>query len=508
MRNICGFALAVVVLAMTGCGELKDGYAGKPCEGNTEGLVFVKSLIPEKSTDSSLIMETQHCTDHYPNCIPYENNTKFACSEQIEYGDLSCDSGKINALEDSNNCGKCGVKCESNETCINGKCVCIENEVMCSGKTPKICHDGNWGVNQNALDKSDGSECGYVCESGACVKKICDDLEKKCENNEDGAFAMLCVGNKWSKTKCDFICSDGECRTCREGDKTCTDNNEAKVCMSNNWSIQTCGDAGCQNGVCLNCKPGTKTCGDGAVLLCDDNGEYKEDEKCDASTQVCKDNECVCDEDNGYRKCNNKCVNIRTDINNCGGCGKSFSSGGCKNGKHCIQSGRDNAVEKDADYPGGCCDADATEYLYNVNNPACTENFEQKKYCLTPSNVATIQNANKCLIKPSDEKYLNTAENCGTNENNVTSCFVRTSEEMPQSTHFTQVCKAGDCCFEAEQYYVYEGTTSLSTLGLEPLSCCPGSYPFGESGRGGYMVSCRGNINYCANKSNCNRLDQ
>ena len=139
---------------------------------------------------------------------------------------------------------------------------------------------------------------------------------------------------------CDRCTGDGQCCSgrCREGACRCKPRGACKV------------DRACCSGRCRRdgtCKPAEATaCGRGDPS--DGEDCVPTDGNCTpgGTPQCCDGDECVGDTaeggvclplcEGGTTRCGTECVDLQTDPNNCGGCGKQpCLSGGCKNGECC-----------------------------------------------------------------------------------------------------------------------------------------------------------------------------
>ena len=434
MRNICGFALAVTVLAMVGCGELKDGFDGDPCEGNTEGLVFGANLTPERAKDSDGIVESKHCSFNYPHCILYDVY-KYACSVNKFYGQISCGDMVKDALHDKNNCGRCGTECDE---CDNGMCIkfaCQEDGVKrCSGNELQTCDNHQWKKER---------DCGYQCETDHCI-----DTKPVCEENK-------------------IYCS----------------NDKKKL---------------------LECKDNTET----TKETCIENSHCVEESL-----------ECKCNED--YKKCGDACVDIKTDKENCGGCGIESPSG-CSDGKKCVvsyldgsngSSTSDKYFRKDVDYPGGCCDNAAKGYVYLSGRPECEDAKYEKDpqhdyslpFCMTDNAAKTVQNYTKCMQDYGEISNLSEAASCGTTYSEKAPCPYH-AEDKRKGTLIEEMCTLGRCCFPddvivtynrgGDELYIYDKNGEPVSVSWGPELCCSG-HAYYRSPYGGTYWGCTDNPKWC-----------
>ncbi len=156
------------------------------------------------------------------------NNCHCVC----ENGWYDCDSKTINGCEkssndlktDPNNCGSCGHKCASDETCINGVC-----EKYIYGKCKKI-YDNN-GIAREC-EPLPGSKCKDDCGFFICEPHYSGSILKYCE----GKCSKVPEGGTCRNKDCDcqdgLYCSQGHC--CPKG--TSWDSTDGECKPSNRCS--------------------------------------------------------------------------------------------------------------------------------------------------------------------------------------------------------------------------------------------------------------------------------
>ncbi len=134
-------------------------------------------------------------------------------------GQLSCGGLCFDSRTDESNCGGCGVRCASNQVCINAVCeassACDVPRRLCAGSCIDVTND-----QRNCGDC--GRQCpgGTICSSGTCACNAgttmcsagCVDLQTSGSNC--GVCGRACVG--------DQLCSGGSCvLSCGAGFTNC-----------------------------------------------------------------------------------------------------------------------------------------------------------------------------------------------------------------------------------------------------------------------------------------------
>ena len=294
-------------------------------------------------------------------------------------------NGEQCEVDDNNNCGShgnvCGTSIFSNSsavTCQSGACIPIACEsnyhIYLDVGIAKCEQDDmtNCGAHGNQCDKSTvaGSE-SVSCVSGVCKpdsctsefeiyedgnNKICMPKSKECEDDlctNSGNLGLIqsCNDDELGSPRvCDnnvSCLSSSACGYCTNGTKQCnTETNKAQICANGNWTDSTeCNIP--ENANCINADTCEFECVSGYHLSdsqCVVNECETDAKRCSANkAQICKDgtwteNPCSTPEhatpacidegvcawncDSDYSSCGNTCVDVQTDMNNCGGCGE------------------------------------------------------------------------------------------------------------------------------------------------------------------------------------------
>lgn len=182
----------------------------KKCEG-TEIMTCNSSGIWETSQDCS--DTSKICSDNgtdvqciiAPVCTP--GNTQ--CSEALIQ---NCNSGgQWTTITNCQTTGKtCAVVAEI------PTCVCVDNDLRCTGVNLEICTSGTWTLQQNC--GSTGKECSEEGENPACVVPPCTENDTMCS----GDTVLICNNlGKWVNQQ---VCTDIE-KVCKEtaGDAECVE---------------------------------------------------------------------------------------------------------------------------------------------------------------------------------------------------------------------------------------------------------------------------------------------
>jgi hypothetical protein len=310
---------------------------------------------------------------------------------------------------------ECIPACGTDQVCNNGQCesVCAASQTVCKSGCADVATDPR---NCGRCEKSClGSE---YCSKGLCVT-ACAQGETKC--------GQSCVNLGTDRANCGVCgkaCAGAE--ECMNGFCKCTSPN--KVCdgtcqsLTNNRS--NCGACGTR---CVNqlvCK--TRECG------------------CSGSKQVCPNmptvcvsnlNDC-CPGDSVW--CNDHCVNLKTDNNNCGSCGKNCSSTqrcsggtcGCPStapracpGNLCLPAGQcclnetkcgDKCIAKTAD---SCCPSDPNPC--GDDTKMC--NASNRCVCVVSCPGGACVRAGQCCLnetKCGDKCIAKTADSCCPSDTN------------------------------------------------------------------------------------------
>ncbi|MBO4350390.1 MAG: SH3 domain-containing protein [Proteobacteria bacterium] len=337
----------------------QEGWTNISCKS---GKCFARSCMNGFHTapkeDGSVVCErdeTDTCGSSGEICPPHSvcipESGKCVCD--INY--TACQDGCFDLNNDADHCGSCENACNvvnADNVCHHGLCVytchpgyipsadgtrcepdqqqdCVNDETRCRDNSYEICMGGVWTVLETCTPQAhetsyciEGEGCFSECDNGYayCSPGMCTNVVS--DINNCGACNHPCnvvnATNTCQKGKCSFTCNTGYIKTadgssceldrCTEGERRC-DDLDLLMCSNNHWVVtQTC------------------TAPANAAATCSKNG-------------------CVyaCYPD--YEDCNGKCVNLQTDVKNCGACNNLCSAASvCSQGK-CTTSCQANYLQ-------------------------------------------------------------------------------------------------------------------------------------------------------------------
>jgi hypothetical protein len=267
----------------------------------------------------------------------------------------TCGGACVDLTSDTSNCGACGTRCLTGQTCITAggatACACATGKRICGTGTTAVCTDTQSDVNNCG---GCGMRCtsGETCDAGACKCKTgvttmcgtrCVDLQTDTANC--GTCGLRCpIYSTCSAGKCgcptgaDNVCTTGFGQMCTD---TGEDPNHCGACNNDCNNSEMCDGAG----KCV-CRTGLTSCSFGGGSFCVDTKTNPR--ACGAcgtvctSSQVCEAGACktgtMCSA--GLTRCASSfgggtslagCVNTAKDTNNCGGCGRQ-----CQQNQVCV----------------------------------------------------------------------------------------------------------------------------------------------------------------------------
>jgi hypothetical protein len=224
----------------------------------------------------------------------------------------------VNLTADPSNCGACGRKCATGESCNGGTCGTTQQPNACRADTKEcIGTDGKPFCAPVFNDPSNCGECGRVCAPG-----------QGCNNGQ-------CM-NGGAAT------DGGATQTCPQPNKFCPDQAGGQYCANVMYDRNNCGQCG---------------------RLC-------------AANEMCNNGQCVVGGGGpdagvtcpaGFLTCAGRCVDPYNDTNNCGFCGNICQAGYYCMGRECIPQGGGQA---DAG-PPKCAGEDVTCFPPSGAPPYC-----------------------------------------------------------------------------------------------------------------------------------------
>lgn len=223
----------------------------------------------------------------------------------------------VDLMTDPQNCGACGWSCNGVSPCFNGKCsfTCPLGKLDCNGEIEDGC-EVTFGTNDNC------NACGDACTDPAkpCMKAA----------GGNGKFQCGCPAGQ-------VLCGDGSCHAIDSDDKNCSacgqacDPNGPAGSPSISNGYYGCLSAECDQAKCNN---GYSDCDDDPSTGCETQTNTAQNcggcgITCDPGQICAKDpdsNQLKCRCSPGQTLCGDNCVDLVSDISNCGGCGISCVS--------------------------------------------------------------------------------------------------------------------------------------------------------------------------------------
>ncbi|GEM_PF-5078184 len=173
------------------------------------------------------------CPADIPVCYDDECNPPECTNGEIQCLGDSTLATCVNSTWKSEKCPTDKPLCQ-NSTCVERPKECTPGQKKCiSEKQSQKC-------NTNGIWEDDNFCSGTsTCFEGECMEK-CSPGEKKCVTD---SLAYVCsVSGYWESKECtgDTVCSDGECKACKNGDSKCQNDTTAMVCENGAWKTAPC----------------------------------------------------------------------------------------------------------------------------------------------------------------------------------------------------------------------------------------------------------------------------
>ena len=372
---------------------------------------------------------------------------------------INCGDGCVDTKSDGQNCGGCGQACPAGQVCSNGACAIA-------------CYNGT-------------SACGQSCVN-------LQDDPQNC-----GTCMTACKGGE--------VCSMGKCAlTCGGGTSLC-----GSSCKDLNVDPNNCGGCGmqcasgemCNAGMCsLMCAAGYTSCSI-TVKVQPDAGAR--DATTDATVDAGKQ------DSGGVNQNTAICVNLKTDVNNCGKCGF-----GCPSGEACVLGTCSVSCQKSETNCNGQCTNTATD---DLNCGGCGNKCNNGQVCSGGQCGVTCQNGyNVC---PNGDAGV-VCSDPNTDPNNCGGCGLPCMQGYSCVAGFCQiVCPngyslCGQQCFDEMNDVNHCGNCFTTCIGSQQCTqgiCCnPGLVNCSQqctdttsdpNNCGGCGTVCSGATPYCSNSA-------
>ncbi len=368
--------------------------------------------------------------------------------------------------EDINHCGGVSHNCETlvgwkQGKCEKGKCVVEE------------CQDG--------FKPKDGV-CVSNCESGKhydsevsrCVDddiNHCGSVTNNCETLA-GWTSGLCENGNCVADECKsgYLLNGGQCTAgCQEGNHlvaeggcepdsvdNCGSHGNACSSVISGWSDGECVQGTCSASSCIEgyhlrgetCDKNTNTCCGMDGVMCID---------CTKSQQICDGTACVISCGPGTGLCKDGCVNMETDVENCGECGKVCSASD-------VQFGTSGSVLSVKCEKRTCsvdkCSNGYTLILGKCTKTGCTSNSD----CSITNGTGICDSSNECAYSCNAGYTLN-----GSNKCTKTGC---TSDSDCSISNGTSVCNSSnECAYSCNAGYSLSGMSCVKIGCLSDDDC-------------------------------------
>lgn len=367
-----------------------------------------------------------------------------------------CDGVCIDILSDTGHCGGCGLSCESGEVCLEGSCAevtdgCPTGKEQCHGECVDLQSDvrycGDCSVSCAEYEVCRAGKCEMDCGTKTSCDGQCVDLTSDAAHC--GGCGQVCANNMYcSGSRCVCGASGYDC----DGDASngC-ESSEPCVGETVTKSCEEFGMVAC-DGLCIDIESNPQHCG-GCGKAC-------------VEGEICHKDECIGSSDprfcvvQGLEACDGVCVDLQKDVQRCGACDHACEShqtcyeGQCMNPEEVPGSGENTGCfGTDVMCYGVCTDIRND----NANCGDCLHACGEKEQCQAGVCVRVCEPEEQ-LCQDRCIKVLTDAAHCGDCE---TSC-------LPG-----EACSEGKCAC-AEGRYDCDGNAENGCESESECSCTPG----------------------------------
>jgi hypothetical protein len=362
-----------------------------------------------------------------------------SCQVRCPAGATVCNGTCVNLQTDNANCGACGNACAGGQMCSLGACstTCASSLATCGGGdagAPSFCAD-------LANDRLNCGACGNACPAGnICVNRMC---QVSCPMAQ-ALCADICVDLQRNNAHC------GSCGTACAAGTACT----AGSCV-------------------LSCGAGITQCGSNCVNLQTDNNHCGACGTVCPAGQVCSEGRCGATCASPLITCTGTsgsyCANTAIDPANCGACSAACSlanvaSSGCSGGTCSVVRCNPDFGDCDAMAANGC-ETDVRTSLQNCGGCG--------RACSLANATATCT-AGACAVMACAAGY----DDCDGNPANGCEVNTRTDNTNCGACGTTcgagQVCSAGRCgatCSAPLVACTGTGGSFCANTAIDPANC-------------------------------------
>ncbi|HET7539305.1 MAG TPA: hypothetical protein VFK05_05515 [Polyangiaceae bacterium] len=296
---------------------------------------------------------------------------------------VECHGQCVDAQNDANNCGGCGLKCKPGVSCEDALCEGVPaDNGGASGNGGSGGGSGNGGDSgSGGISGAAGDDNGSLTDAhpdgdAGCMPpyntpNACGDCHTKCSDTKPncapyGNDEYVCVANcEAPLVACNGQCVDPSMYTTPEAcggcDVKCTV--DKPFCSADSQGIYSCKPA---------CEPPLVECNKECVPPVFDTPEA-----CGACNAACPQTKPTCSPDSmgsykcvllcddPLKECNGKCVDFNIDADNCGSCGNVCLSGICQGG-NCVGAKDGHIVLACMNYQNAVTNSAANTLLGNA----------------------------------------------------------------------------------------------------------------------------------------------
>lgn len=378
------------------CKQFTCGTMAQITSNNPPACDESKTKYKQAVADMEESLPGSICRKDAATCVevkklpPNENGDGIGMCSSCPQDNLVCENECVNVMNDSKNCGGCGVECDPGGSCDEGVCkynyICQKGLIECGIEVNEKI------IQPLCFDPSNPKQCGAECiivkenEDVKCPPgKTCDKVDETHYLAYTACFENS-ICNENNQCECPIKPSDGDTLgRCNDG----TEQNPEYRCLAPS-KTERCGESLCSgNGTNCDDHPGTScrinafdtyecqckgwelACTIESTINCINpaiNPSYCGLEDCSqiashaacSLDSFCDGGECVCNDENMII-CGGKCISPLEDKNNCGACGNK-----CTSNERCI---------------GGSCVCSEKEVEMIINGERRCANPKENEYC-------------------------------------------------------------------------------------------------------------------------------